>query len=520
MSTKIGTASNYLDMLAQLDDFLTATGHAWGKTYAGTGTGDLVDYLGTATSVAETFTLTAINATTFSVVGSTSGALANATVGTPYTSARIAFTIEAGATPFVAGDAFAINTTPPWQRLRGGGCADQTKRTSNLVNVENLLDESTTVAERAARSGFVEFEMHRPTEVREILVQTNSTTTTSPRDFALQWRDNPGDAWTTAQAWTAQTWTQNYESRVFALSSAPGAHKFWRFEVTEINGATNQLYICGLQLREKVGDAYGLQDRAEYVWRAPGLDGAKQIYIGVETYGSQTADTFNLGFTGLRSFDNTKAGRSQPNSTDQKFLALVNSPVGFWFVVNGQRLIVVTKAAGIYQTAYAGFGFAYEPPSVHTYPAIVAASINSRTLRYNSTDASFRHPADPGRYGVSAFYPDAQWRNHANRYTNSSDPEGAATTAEGVIWPTSINANGLQPSDWRENLDGSRALLPLVLHHRAGPRHQWGEFDGYFWTTGFGTTAEAIIREAGFDHLVVNNIFRVGVQHFAAVRLD
>lgn len=521
MSTKIGTASNYLDLLDQLDAFLTDTGHAWGKNFTGVGNGDLVNYLGTSTSVAETITLTATNATTFTVVGSTSGALANATVGTPYTSARIAFTIQAGTTAFQAGDVFVINTSPKWSRLRAAGSADATKRTTNLVNVENLFDgNANNIATRAAADGFVEFEMHRTTEVREIVVQIYDYTTRNPRDFALQWKDNPGDAWTTAQSWTAQTWTGGGQSRTYTLASAPGAHKYWRFQVTAVNGVQT-LELAELRLLEKVAAEYRVDEHAELVWRAPGLDGTKQIHVGLETYGSATADTFNLGFTGFRVFDDTKAVGAQPNGIAGKYLSLVNSPIGFWMVANGQRFILVTKAAGVYQTAYCGFGFPYEPPSVHAYPEIIGAASNQRGLRYNSTTTNFRTPMDPGRYGMAAFYPDAQWRSHANRYDTNGTPDSAFDSeTKGKVWPAAIDFSGTVPSYFRDNLDGSRALLPCVLWHQESPAHVWGEFDGYFWTSGFGTVAEAIIREDSFDHLVVNNVFRVGVNHYAAVRLD
>ena len=119
MTTKIGTAANYLDLLNIIDTFLTATGHAWGLTYTGAGNGrmrgpggSVGGYIGTAASVTETITMTATSATSFDVVGSISGALGTATVGTDFTSAVVAFRIVAGATPFVAGDVFTLNTGP------------------------------------------------------------------------------------------------------------------------------------------------------------------------------------------------------------------------------------------------------------------------------------------------------------------------------------------------------------------------------------------------------------------------
>jgi flagellar hook protein FlgE len=80
--------------------------------YAGTGNGTMSAVSGGATSVAETITMTATDATHFSVTGSVSGALGIATAGTAFTSGQISFTIAAGSTPFVAGDAFTVATAP------------------------------------------------------------------------------------------------------------------------------------------------------------------------------------------------------------------------------------------------------------------------------------------------------------------------------------------------------------------------------------------------------------------------
>lgn len=127
---------------------------------------------------------------------------------------------------------------------------------------------------------------------------------------------------------------------------------------------------------------------------------------------------------------------------------------------------------------------------------------------------------DPGSFGVRAFYPDAQWRNHANRNDTNGTEDSAGSGIGGKIWPAALNSGALMPSVFRDNLDGSRPLLPGVLWHNTSPVHIWGEYDGYYWTMGFGTVAEAIVTEDGFDHVVLNNIYRTSVQHYAAVRLD
>ncbi|MCQ8240526.1 head decoration protein [Rhizosaccharibacter radicis] len=55
------------------------------------------------------YTLTAQNATTFSVVDPEGQALPSATVGTAYTNGEINFTINAGSTAFAAGDSFTLS---------------------------------------------------------------------------------------------------------------------------------------------------------------------------------------------------------------------------------------------------------------------------------------------------------------------------------------------------------------------------------------------------------------------------
>lgn len=113
-----GTASGHKDLLNKLNTFLTATGSAFGQARSGSGNGRLSAYKGTANSVAEQFTLTATSATQFQVYGSKAGDLGVATVGVPFVSSRAAFTIEAGSTPFQAGDTLRFCTAPKWTALR------------------------------------------------------------------------------------------------------------------------------------------------------------------------------------------------------------------------------------------------------------------------------------------------------------------------------------------------------------------------------------------------------------------
>lgn len=84
-------------------------------TYTGTGNGTLVvNSYNALAAVVETWTITMLTATTYSVVGSVSGATANGdtTVAAGvYDNGILNFTVTVGGTPFVAGDHWTIAVT-------------------------------------------------------------------------------------------------------------------------------------------------------------------------------------------------------------------------------------------------------------------------------------------------------------------------------------------------------------------------------------------------------------------------
>lgn len=81
-------------------------------TYVGAGNGTMSAIsVNQLTGQAETWTITALSPTVFSVNGFLSGPQGNATVGVPYNNGIISFTITAGSTPFIASDAFTLVVT-------------------------------------------------------------------------------------------------------------------------------------------------------------------------------------------------------------------------------------------------------------------------------------------------------------------------------------------------------------------------------------------------------------------------
>ena len=107
--TSVPHATNNEDFLLRLIRFLCGVDY---PTFSGTGGVRLRYVRAAASAVAETWTITCTNAGTgtFSVVGSVSGAEANATVGTAYDNGKIAFTLANISGAAVLSDVITVGT--------------------------------------------------------------------------------------------------------------------------------------------------------------------------------------------------------------------------------------------------------------------------------------------------------------------------------------------------------------------------------------------------------------------------
>lgn len=122
--------SAHWQMLDTIRRFACGFGTLAAPAFVGTGDGTLGALDSHPDTVAETWTITCTSAATvgaevWSVVGSVSGAKANATTGVAYDNTLLAFTIVAGSTSFAVNDAFtvvatagALDSAARWTQLR------------------------------------------------------------------------------------------------------------------------------------------------------------------------------------------------------------------------------------------------------------------------------------------------------------------------------------------------------------------------------------------------------------------
>jgi hypothetical protein len=129
MTNKVSFVDNsngilaHYNMLAEIRLLCGGFGRLGSVTYTGTGNGAISGIESAANSVTETWSITCTGVVegggTFSVVGSVSGAMSNATVGIPYDNGKIKFTISDGATDFIVDDQFQVPVTQGLASIAG-----------------------------------------------------------------------------------------------------------------------------------------------------------------------------------------------------------------------------------------------------------------------------------------------------------------------------------------------------------------------------------------------------------------
>ena len=507
MSFEIGTASNFEDLFIKLETFLTSRGHAFGKRFSGIGTGNFTTYQGKVGTVAQTITCTATSATSFDVVGSVSGALGTATVGTPFTSAQIDFTITAGGTAYVAGDVWTITVSPAWTL----------SRQFNGVWRNNVTIGLTSFTHGGA-AGQNSIRAIRPFECREITI-TPASAEQTPSAFQIDWSDD-GTNWTNAQSYSGVTTGWNLSvARRFAVAAA-GTHRWWRIRTTAYN--TTNVNVT-TDYFDTVASGAGWQ--TQFPWMAvksPGNDGLLQtVFHSLQAQDIPGSDIYSMVVYPHTSYSALNSADTQPGR-DGGFAIVpaANIAMNYWMVANGRRFAMGLKVSTIYAGMYMGLMLPYARPSVYPLPWFLGGSSSNAATRWSDSGTSvlnvFARAQDSASVSGQAAVRDITgvWRHVAQHNILSSD----ATFAPGRMYPQSLRGSGSGINYVRENFGGGYPLIPLAPGVTSVG--MMGEIDGCFWTTGFGQAAENTINVDRFDHVVFQNIFRNTIADYWALRMD
>lgn len=255
----------------------------------------------------------------------------------------------------------------------------------------------------------------------------------------------------------------------------------------------------------------------EWIFRAPGLAGADEIYGGMRSYENVGLDYYNLAIIGATGFVSGNSFQTQPGASPERHLMMWNQPITYWLVANGRRLVLVYKITTYYGSCYLGHFLPYGTPQQYPYPLAVGGMTYLSGQRYSTVNAyQNKTPFDPGGDGgyvnaaLSIYHIDGSWQGFCNYYTSGS-PDSYRTGVNHV-WPHGW--------EWvRNNVDGSYALFPLILNMNSPAINLLGEFDGVYWISGFANGAENTVTIGADTYLVFQDGHRTGAGNYRALKL-
>lgn len=537
---QIDTADDFVDLMDRLDDFLTATGSAFGLSYSGTGNGTLHDYAGGSTSVAETFTIAATSATNFTVTGSVTGSIGPATVGTPFSHAKLAFTITAGGTAFVSGDTFILSTAPKWTNLRRAlGCSSVVGSSGNTgqFGVENLIDGKRSAdSARQWRPGVigtedsVVFDFYESETFDSYAVRVGAWSAALTTIDLERWN---GSSWVSLDSRSSLSFVDGQEQE-FVIASPVAATRYR----IRFGGMSGTRQIESVEFRRDVGGWNAAQ--GQMIWSAPGNDGDQELVLGMHALRRTDADYFNLELLAFDGFESAVPLFEQVGCERGDMLALWNDPIPYWLVANGQGFRIVGKISTQYESGYAGLLDPDYSPGRAPYLLAIGGSLalgdigiagasvlwDSTAFRYsNATDQHRAFPMsdrgiagnDPqpaNKHQMKVRGLDGVWRGLEGARGDSQASPPASNV--NIIWPY---RDGFSELD--ENLDGSYMLWPITLNLATEDGFDTvGRLDGVRAVTGQGLTAETPIRRGSIDWLAFPNIFRTDRDDWLAVAMD
>lgn len=261
-------------------------------------------------------------------------------------------------------------------------------------------------------------------------------------------------------------------------------------------------------------------DNQRALFHAPGLTGLEDIYVGISVHESVDTDAYALGFWMFRSYNEALDDLQQPGHSGVGYLPVWNQATPYWFIANGQRLMIVAKISTVYSATYIGKFLPYGVPGEYPQPYYIGNSVTASTTRWSTVEEAQRNFWDPGS-GGKILLPSGQWRT----VQNFRDLGGESSlNNSNYTWP--FQAYGLHTSTlteyrrMRENVDGTYPLWPITLMGSNPDDDIFGELDGAFAVSGFNNASENTVTIDGASHLIVQNLFRTARYYYAALKLE
>jgi len=538
-------ANDHKDLMNKVRQFVTGYGTFPTPGYAGTGDGTISDVASPPPSLSETWTITCnlgggVGVGTFTVVGSSSGAQADATVGEFYDGAGglIEFLINDGPIDFIITDVFTVVITEgamitsgeEWGQDRWSPDKNDVFTGTNFSNPVEMMNGSqlSVVVRRAATAAVYQVKYDDAVEFDSYQVFSSTGGDPSfiepldrPADWTVEWSDD-GINWTVADTVVGANPVSGVP-HTGALAS-PGRHFYWRWDFTANNGGVD-ITVGEIDTRV-TGDLVYTAPSGHVLLTGQGLAAADTIFVGMRIKENVSSPYFNWKIQGAVAFDDAAEFDNQPSNSANTYYVIDDGLLEYWIIATGRYFIVVTKLATVYTSMMMGLFLPYGVPAEYGYPLCVMGNIGVTNLHFTNTDNRFRGFFAVGQEAMKVRDPSGAWLTFENH--NGTSP-GTPTNLRNV-WPyggaSNSKVNDFQPKV-TAGIDGSYPLTPCILAEYETPAGElgknsnaYGELDGVFHISGENNTPENTITIGPDDYICFPDIFRLTFDAFVALRLD
>jgi len=236
--------------------------------------------------------------------------------------------------------------------------------------------------------------------------------------------------------------------------------------------------------------------------RGEGSAGVDEIYCGISAFENTVSGYYNWELFGAWTYRAGRAFNVMPRSANGVYVYLWNSPITYWMVATPRRIIMVAKIGTVYQTMHLGGIDPIGTEAQYPYPLLIAGCGSVWNQNYSVTGDNNR----------------SFWSDSTVTCGKLSTPGGYwqnvnASTIKAVSASTELRASILS------GLDGTYMLEQKFLTDN-NQSTTYGAIDGLFLVSGHNNSSENIVSYGGINYMVFQDVYRVGVGDYCALRMN
>ena len=245
----------------------------------------------------------------------------------------------------------------------------------------------------SARAWKIQYDFGSPTIVREIEMQSTTSTTLSPRAFVVQW-SNDGETWTTMWESTGLSWTSS-EVKLFSF---PDTYRFSEHPADSqpSRAGSAEDYPADTNWENSQWRHFSEE---YFIWQGPGYDASRRVYIHARGHRNPGNLTSHLEFQYSPGYDAAIRGFGQQvgSGGTSVFHIFTSNSVNYWFYINDLRLVIVTQSnVSDYTSSYVGFTEAFGHPDFYPFPLCMISSSPDRNQLIATSENGLGSIVDPG----------------------------------------------------------------------------------------------------------------------------